>query len=107
MIRRPPRSTLFPYTTLFRSPRRQLVAVDAAIGRHHGLFDLHLPGRQVGQRDESPFLPESAYDLLRDVARVEPVVGGHDRVPPALSLAQRLLLGIDQLPQRGGEVRLL
>src|SRR3712207_8366422 len=24
MIRRPPRSTLFPYTTLFRSPRRPL-----------------------------------------------------------------------------------
>src|SRR2546429_6593930 len=24
MIRRPPRSTLFPYTTLFRSPARQL-----------------------------------------------------------------------------------
>src|SRR6266480_4425737 len=24
MIRRPPRSTLFPYTTLFRSPRRRL-----------------------------------------------------------------------------------
>src|SRR3712207_9116769 len=23
MIRRPPRSTLFPYTTLFRSPRRR------------------------------------------------------------------------------------
>src|SRR2546429_2169059 len=23
MIRRPPRSTLFPYTTLFRSPQRQ------------------------------------------------------------------------------------
>src|SRR3712207_8876858 len=26
MIRRPPRSTLFPYTTLFRSPRRKLRA---------------------------------------------------------------------------------
>src|SRR2546427_8519073 len=25
MIRRPPRSTLFPYTTLFRSPRRDLI----------------------------------------------------------------------------------
>src|SRR5258707_5878617 len=25
MIRRPPRSTLFPYTTLFRSPRRCLL----------------------------------------------------------------------------------
>src|SRR2546422_2371850 len=26
MIRRPPRSTLFPYTTLFRSPNRTIVA---------------------------------------------------------------------------------
>src|SRR2546430_10346924 len=31
MIRRPPRSTLFPYTTLFRSPK--LAEVRAAIGR--------------------------------------------------------------------------
>src|SRR5256885_11521532 len=28
MIRRPPRSTLFPYTTLFRSPMRHSRAVD-------------------------------------------------------------------------------
>src|SRR5690242_21274963 len=28
MIRRPPRSTLFPYTTLFRSPARDLVWMD-------------------------------------------------------------------------------
>src|SRR2546430_16420393 len=27
MIRRPPRSTLFPYTTLFRSPQRLLIGV--------------------------------------------------------------------------------
>src|SRR5256885_12206837 len=26
MIRRPPRSTLFPYTTLFRSPRRTAIS---------------------------------------------------------------------------------
>src|SRR2546428_6660691 len=32
MIRRPPRSTLFPYTTLFRSPRR-------ARGGRVGLFE--------------------------------------------------------------------
>src|SRR2546426_7036719 len=30
MIRRPPRSTLFPYTTLFRSPFLQLAAVGVA-----------------------------------------------------------------------------
>src|SRR2546427_6139491 len=29
MIRRPPRSTLFPYTTLFRSPR------DTGVRKHH------------------------------------------------------------------------
>src|SRR5256885_7018120 len=32
MIRRPPRSTLFPYTTLFRSQRRALETVQALPG---------------------------------------------------------------------------
>src|SRR2546430_7192121 len=35
MIRRPPRSTLFPYTTLFRSRQEQLAMDDHAVrGRH-------------------------------------------------------------------------
>src|SRR2546430_4241716 len=33
MIRRPPRSTLFPYTTLFRSPARRRDRGDIALGR--------------------------------------------------------------------------
>src|SRR2546430_14897991 len=32
MIRRPPRSTLFPYTTLFRSPRGQKIVTVAGTG---------------------------------------------------------------------------
>src|SRR3712207_7379908 len=40
MIRRPPRSTLFPYTTLFRSrhrsPRRRLAAHLLQLLRHQG-----------------------------------------------------------------------
>src|SRR2546429_8160761 len=44
MIRRPPRSTLFPYTTLFRSHRHVVGAVDGdgdelaggAVGGHRG-----------------------------------------------------------------------
>src|SRR2546426_2478137 len=35
MIRRPPRSTLFPYTTLFRSSRRAVRSVGGAL-HHHG-----------------------------------------------------------------------
>src|SRR3712207_7057399 len=37
MIRRPPRSTLFPYTTLFRSLDRQVLALDQRcerVGEH-------------------------------------------------------------------------
>src|SRR2546422_6475939 len=55
MIRRPPRSTLFPYTTLFRSRARDVhqLGVGAAgdgieCRRHH----LHLAVRiEVGERD--------------------------------------------------------
>src|SRR3712207_8214346 len=38
MIRRPPRSTLFPYTTLFRSTRRRLAEVPSINPRYlrHG-----------------------------------------------------------------------
>src|SRR3712207_7933685 len=48
MIRRPPRSALFPYTTLFRSVDRRrdvdrLLDVDPARARHEG------PQRRVGR----------------------------------------------------------
>src|SRR3712207_8754269 len=61
MIRRPPRSTLFPYTTLFRSevvaelddrPDDQRVA---AVGGHpgdEGAVDLQLVDRQVLRSEE-------------------------------------------------------
>src|SRR2546430_6835363 len=46
MIRRPPRSTLFPYTTLFRSVR-------SALGQEHG--------RAIPRRDDGMTIPEP-YD---------------------------------------------
>src|SRR5206468_6715544 len=41
MIRRPPRSTLFPYTTLFRSPRRRAGPGRRGLdqGQHHARPD--------------------------------------------------------------------
>src|SRR2546430_8277916 len=36
MIRRPPRSTLFPYTTLFRSQGANHVVLQGTIARHGG-----------------------------------------------------------------------
>src|SRR3712207_8229270 len=43
MIRRPPRSTLFPYTTLFRS-RLRCAAPDRAVQPHHGGHGDHEDG---------------------------------------------------------------
>src|SRR2546430_12669562 len=51
MIRRPPRSTLFPYTTLFRS-RPQLAAVVAELAGH--LAELALDPPALGLERERP-----------------------------------------------------
>src|SRR2546429_6870988 len=67
MIRRPPRSTLFPYTTLFRSLRRHR----AGAGR-----------RRIGVRDGAAWLRLSVHVLHRSDdagAGAEPQVGGRDR----------------------------
>src|SRR5256886_16522401 len=76
MIRRPPRSTLFPYTTLFRSqaaqpeqaataPTLELAAVDAALQRlatTTGKGSTHMKQRLLGElfaratADEQEFL---------------------------------------------------
>src|SRR5437773_3547502 len=58
MLRRPPRSTLFPYTTLFRSP----VHPDAVLREQHGP-----PGRQeddAGRSEEHTSELQSHHDLV-------------------------------------------
>src|SRR2546426_9976924 len=72
MIRRPPRSTLFPYTTLFRSTRRFEVGIQLA-----GLFEL-----------------ESRLFLLALLAkRQSELVMGHGQVRGELESRLKLLYG--------------
>src|SRR3712207_8305932 len=62
MIRRPPRSTLFPYTTLFRSRPERLER------EHHALLDL----LGVVQRDEPAedrLLPDREPDAVAELER--------------------------------------
>src|SRR5258706_10788494 len=49
MIRRPPRSTLFPYTTLFRSPIARPIRASGRSQRARGTFPrgTPLPGKSV------------------------------------------------------------
>src|SRR3712207_8913903 len=52
MIRRPPRSTLFPYTTLFRSTPHAYTVVAAEGEALHGFCSIVLPSRDpdAGER---------------------------------------------------------
>src|SRR5256885_13171456 len=61
MIRRPPRSTLFPYTTLFRSA---LASARAFAGDGTGLYYL-------GTVDEDAFSHSRALDIHRPLHRVQ------------------------------------
>src|SRR2546422_7948941 len=72
MIRRPPRSTLFPYTTLFRSPRLDQIG-ERHVNRRHRVRE--------GRVDEALHLPVRVREvygervaLLRD-RRADPDVG--------------------------------
>src|SRR3712207_7137655 len=53
MIRRPPRSTLFPYTTLFRSPRRRRRLV--------GPRERHPPARLRGLEEREGGRPRRGH----------------------------------------------
>src|SRR3712207_1579636 len=100
MIRRPPRSTLFPYTTLFRSdaqglahPRRM------GLASHLGLF-LDVPSvgcaksRLVGRHEELGEVRGSAVDLVDRGEVVGKVVRTRERVSPVyVSVGNRIDLG--------------
>src|SRR5258708_16746527 len=66
MIRRPPRSTLFPYTTLFRS--------NIWVGTDNGLF--LVTGEQVRRVDNSDALPPIAVHGMHEDSRGRLWVGG-------------------------------
>src|SRR5258708_28387554 len=88
MIRRPPRSTLFPYTTLFRSnalPRMREVMAKASHLRCGLLLDTyHLWRSGATIRDvEDVALEEIAYVQFSDVPRSGLEPGKFtDRLPP-------------------------
>src|SRR5436853_4342567 len=67
MIRRPPRSTLFPYTTLFRSKRRlrRAVILRSHQRRHHGTpdHDRHVQEGLGGSRDRGDRSEEHTSEL--------------------------------------------
>src|SRR2546429_9792369 len=67
MIRRPPRSTLFPYTTLFRSPRRCHESATRRLCNSRASAGFNtMPAKQVLiVEDERPIREMIAFGLKR------------------------------------------
>src|SRR3989475_11457379 len=87
MIRRPPRSTLFPYTTLFRSigPEAPLAA---------GLADaLRATGRPVFGPDRAAARIESSKAFAKDVMRRANVPTAASRTFDALERSEERRVG--------------
>src|SRR3989441_6402603 len=84
MIRRPPRSTLFPYTTLFRSPAAP-----------HGLDLLGEPGEHAGvtalQPDDAAAAVRAFDEQPVDLWLADVLAAGHLADIDHLSVAPRVL----------------
>src|SRR3712207_3043956 len=117
MIRRPPRSTLFPYTTLFRSGAGQAAASPAACGSGQGEdggtvdelgfhHTLHRPGTllDVGAHDGAFALPFAALPASRVLA-FEPLPAAFARLRAAFGdpLPSHVELRQEALGDRDGE----
>src|SRR6185369_17427481 len=71
MIRRPPRSTLFPYTTLFRSTHPAIQQLDGALGDRS-------VGERVGRSEEHTSELQSHLNLVcRLLLEKKKIQAGH------------------------------
>src|SRR5260370_24334885 len=100
MIRRPPRSTLFPYTTLFRSRADRyggaLTVMDFDVDRFKAVNDVH--GHAIGDR----VLYAVAQALQRAVREVDIVgrIGGEEFVVLAPETAEREAMALAERLRR-------
>src|SRR2546430_12243439 len=87
MIRRPPRSTLFPYTTLFRSP-----APAACEQQRHDHAGVRVPGRDTGVAQRLDVARPIEQQIEREVARAQRSEEHTSELQSQSNLVCRLLL---------------
>src|SRR2546428_9134259 len=89
MIRRPPRSTLFPYTTLFRSPFRELVQrerLPTGLGERRHLAGKHRAGHARDADRKSTRLNSSHSQISYAVFCLKKKqIYGLQSIPPTVS----------------------
>src|SRR2546422_2025825 len=93
MIRRPPRSTLFPYTTLFRSHALGIVLVEpgegAVVGERVEPALLRAPEREARHQARERAAPAVLAHRLDRLAHAQGEDGHRPLAPPAAVLVDR------------------
>src|SRR2546425_7138687 len=99
MIRRPPRSTLFPYTTLFRS-----AMVRAAVARWGGLDILH---NNVGVESRKDLLEttEEEWDRVMTVDLKSMLLATQAAVPPMVAQGSGSIICVSSVAALRGHGR--
>src|SRR2546425_7464353 len=92
MIRRPPRSTLFPYTTLFRSP--------ITIERNPSRVIVSVAGRIIADTRDALTLREAAYAQVQYVPRKDVALRSEEHTSELQSLAYLVCRIIDRKSTR-------
>src|SRR2546426_8596120 len=99
MIRRPPRSTLFPYTTLFRSFRVIVAEAEDRIGEIERVAEIDVERRQVDVLFDLQDGPVPRVDFHQRLARVDDRSEEHtSELQSPCNLVCRLLLEKKKTP---------
>src|SRR3972149_3137698 len=102
MIRRPPRSTLFPYTTLFRSD------IDPEMIGKNARVDLGIVGDALRVLEDLHRLLKEAGPVSADPRWKETLVAEHERYRAAVnSVADARAVGADEPPNEAAVARAL
>src|SRR2546422_6459906 len=104
MIRRPPRSTLFPYTTLFRSLARWASGADLLLAEcslpKEMAMDIHLTPEQAGELAPDAQAPQLVFTHFYPPGETsDPARAARTRVPRRGTAARRR----HPVPHRGKE----
>src|ERR1051325_8813261 len=103
MIRRPPRSTLFPYTTLFRSMRLERRAAEEGLSRFdtwppESIAETRLRSEEHTSELQSPYVISYAVFFFNDTATTEIyTLSLHDALPIYATRAPRRRRGTLQI----------
>src|SRR3712207_4366157 len=102
MIRRPPRSTLFPYTTLFRSSNGFYIVINSKFPERQHMVD-QSPRGSPPKTEHSVIANEESLPSEQPVGILEPVAYFHGAMPTGVTVSHKGRIFVN-FPRWGDDV---